>query len=250
MLSCGGLLTTALLITACGSSSSGSTASSSYAKESPSKIVSDVVTAMKSATSYQAAGTIDVDNVNAQVAYGIKLPSEVSFSLQQGAQLIKLVALPSATYIYGNTSYWKKQESSLNSTERTEVANRWFKAPASLATSATKALGDISPKQLATCLAQSSNQGRVTGTTTVNGTQAVELHFTGKKPGTSPENLYVSLAAPHYPLRLEETGKETPGDSGSCSDSAASSDNGHGELTLSHWNSAVIAAPAHSSPLP
>ncbi len=246
-----GALATAVLAGACGSSHSAvrSAPAAAYRQQSAPAIIAEVVSALKTVTGYRATGSVKVDGAYDGVAYSVKLPSDLDFSLREGSQLERLISLPGAGYLYANTAFWRAH-GHLSAAQAASVANRWFKTSSSDAAGLTKSLGDIGPAQLGTCLSREVRTFSVTGHTTVAGQAVVVLHDSGAQPGTYPANLYVATRAPHYPVRLQATGNARPGGSGPCAKGSGDRDSAHNVLTFSDWNAVTVSAPPDAKPLP
>jgi hypothetical protein len=239
------VIAAALTVGACGTSQA-----SSYAKQAPSQIAGDVSTAVAKASSVAVTGRVTLGDQLSQVSFEVKVPSELEASITQGSRLIRLIELPHASYLYANATFWHQQAKSLSARQVAGFADRWFRVPATEAVSLVKDLGGGgTPRKLASCLTHTLHEPTVRGTSSVNGEPAVVLRFRGGTPTTVPGILDVAVAAPHYPLAIQETGTTEPG-GGACANTPISSDNGRDSLTFSSWNAVTITAPAHARPLP
>ncbi len=234
----------ALVLAGCGSASG-----AGYAKHSAASILSDTAQAIGAAGSFVLAGTIDQHGTHVSTTVDFHRPADLAASIVEGPELIRVVTLTTGSYIYGNTVFWKSHAGGLSASLVARYANRWFKAPASLAGSLTSSFKDLTPKVLSECLSTTFPQPTVQGTRMLAGQSVVVLHSDGGTPGSGAGDLYVSTQAPHYPLRFQPTGATAPGGTGVCAKSAIGA-SAKGVVDFSGWDATSVSAPAHAAPLP
>ncbi|HET9074029.1 MAG TPA: hypothetical protein VFN48_05580 [Solirubrobacteraceae bacterium] len=243
----------AAALAACGLAACGSSAASSgaaaYARQPAARILRDVEAALAAAHSFSASGSVPAQGTTATASFAVADPSGVSATLQRGPALVKLTTVPGHSYIYANAAFWTQQSPQLGATQVAALANRWYVVPATADTTFSSIVNQVSAAQLSRCVVAQAASPRVIGTGTVAGQRAVKVRFSGTRPGTAPGVMWISLSAPHFPLRLQKTGPGVAGGSGACRQSAADA-RGPEDLRLSGWNHTTVSAPAHASRLP
>lgn len=239
----GSVLAIGLVLTACGSGGGGG--GNGEADKSANQILSDAVSALRSAKTFHLAAKsnstgadalgIDIDLVSGGSARG---------TVTTGGASARIVASGGKFYIQGR-DFWNKFG---GPEAATVVGDRWAILPSNADT--TGFLIFVNSDTLATCLAVSHGTLSKGGSATVDGQGAVVLVDEGDKPGTTPAKLYVATTGTAYPIRLESTGTTsagaTPGgdkcNTGGGS-SGSSSSNGGGIFTLSQFNATVTITP-------
>jgi len=243
----GAALAAIALLSACGSSGGGGEADKSAAQ-----VLADAENALRTAKSFHIAvkssGTgsdalgIDIDLVAGGTARGTVTTEGVTASI---------VVIGGKFYLQGK-SFWShfagEQAAAV-------IGDRWAILPSSADTAQFESY--INADTFATCLDLDHGTLEKGGTETYNGKQAVVVVDKGDKPGTSPGKLFVSAAAPHYPLGLLVTGQSRPGtppggdkcngggsSSGSGDTSSSSSFvNGLGSFSLTDYNKVTAVTP-------
>jgi hypothetical protein len=244
-------------IAACGSSgsspttapksSTGATAAREASK-TPSQILADAASALRKAHSAHIQGTLTEQSHPPQrmsISVDATTAHRFSMALRMNGVNMKVIVAAGKAYMKADHAFWVK--TSGNASVASLFANRWILAPGASVKQFTSAGVQFSPAQLAACLATQAH-GRLTivGQTTIDHQAAVVVRDDGNAPGDQPSTLAVAATAPHYPLRVTDTGKQRPGGpkTGPCSDSGPTAD---GSVTLSQWNDvAKIKAPAHA----
>lgn len=220
-----------------------------YAAQPAESILGEAVAAIGAAEGYRAVGILTQQGRSLRASLAVHAPAAVAATLIRGEMRQRLVILGTSVYIRANLAFWQAQAREVPRRVISQLANRWFKTPDLDRSRLAGALRHLSPRVLARCLARAFRKPRVIGATRVDGAAAVILHSRGGGPGTSPGDLDVAVAAPHYPLRFAQTGPPRAGTASPCGASPTAGD-GHAELTFSGWNDVRISAPPGATDLP
>lgn len=141
---------------------------------------------------------------------------------------LRLRKVSSATFLRGDTAYWKavggKGEEATSTARR--LAGRWFRVAAADAREFSTLFREFTPKSLAECVSADGVYGTLSpgGTATVGGTKATVLIDAGDRPGTTPGRIFLSDGPTPLPLRAQVTGRVKPGGKATdCSDPKSTS---------------------------
>jgi hypothetical protein len=229
------LLAAGLLISACGSS--GGSGGGGEADKTADQILADAVAAMKTVKSVHVVARetssaassglgnliLDIDVASADSAAG---------SITGTGVAAKFVFSAGKFYLQGKDFFAKLAGPQAAAV----IGDRWVIVPSSAGLSGFEQF--VNPGTLADCLSVDHGTLSKDGTTTVDGTAAVVLTDKGDKAGTQPGKLYVATEGTAYPLKLEVTGKATPGTPpGGAKCGGGSSDTGStGVVTFTQFN--------------
>ena len=229
-----------LLLAACGGGSSGS--SSGEASKPAREIVSDMAKALQGVRSYHVAGTgVDKDGTT-RLAGDVTASGSVRFTMAIGAKRAQIIVAGSQTFVKADREFWLAQGGPDRDTVAKLLADRWAKVPESAATGVKASLDPLLPKTLAYCATHAAGTVTKKGTRQFAGQRVIVLADRGDLPGDSPSDLYVAASGPTLPVRVVQTGPQTPGrPDPRCGDEDSTTT--RSEARLSAFNEPVHIAP-------
>lgn len=249
-----GIAAVALALTACGSSSphrpSGSHgpaapavaspaatrgalragSANGEASKPPEQILKDAGSAFRRAGSYAFRGTIVDGHERLRVSFEIAGPTSFDYIAGAGRRLVQVISVGGAGFLRANYAELQPQLGSRASL----LAGRWLAMKPSAVKRQVNSLRHVSPRLLATCLAEDHGTLRLAGATTVNGQRAIVIRDSGGVPGAAPGDYLVAATGPPYLLRLVGTGRALAGGHiDACNDGKGS--NQTGTITFSRF---------------
>ena len=220
------LTAAATLLAACGSGGNGE------ADKSAGAILSDVSAAVRGAHSYRLifTGKDSSGDVNFEIDVAGKNNAKGSLT-SQGA---------TAEFVYSGSKFYLRGRQFFDKVAGAAVGQRigdhWVSLPSASA-GVTQLQEFTDPGKLADCIGSEHGTLSKSGTSSVNGKDAVVVVDAGDKPGTSPSKLYVATSGSPYPLKLEQTGPAKPG--GSTTACGGNSTTTQGTGVFDEYNSSI-----------
>jgi hypothetical protein len=201
-----------------------------------------MATALQGVRSYHVEGTeVDKDGTT-RLAGDVTSSGSVNFTLDMSGGRAQLLAVGSQTFVKANRRFWLAQGGQDREKVAKLLADRWAKVPESSAPDVTASVEPLLPKSLAYCATHATGSITKKGTTQFAGHQVVVLADKGDRPGDNPSDVYVQASGPTLPLRIVQTGPQTPGKPDPrCGD--ANSTTTHSDARLSAFNEPVQIAP-------
>ena len=229
-----------LAVAACGGGSSSS--SSDEASKSARDIAADMSKALQGVRTYHVEGTeVDKDG-RTRLAGDVTASGSVRFTLDVGAKRAQIIVAGSQTFVKANRSYWLSQGGQSREQVAKLLADRWAKVPESAAGGVKASLEPLLPRTLGYCATHGTGAIAKKGTRRYAGRRVVVLTDKGNRPGDSPSDVYVAASGPTLPLRIVQTGPQTPGQPDPrCGD--AESTTTQSDARLSAFNEPVHIAP-------
>jgi hypothetical protein len=216
--------------TATATGSSTAAAAVTEASKPPNEILSDMAAALRDAHGYAMQGTITQDRQRLRLKLTTTSATSVDLAFAIGDATAELIGVPGASYIRGNTAFWRSQAAP----RLARLANHWIEVPSSNARSLTSSLGSLAPATLAHCLIEDHGTLTLVGRTTIDGQPAILLKDAGDLPGSSPSVVAVAATGAPYPLRYTATGGQRAGGRVDvCNDGKAS--DARGTITFSQF---------------
>jgi hypothetical protein len=206
-----------VLLAGCGSSSDtttktipATTTPASRANQSPRAILDEVAAAFGKVSSYHVEGTQTDKDGPSRLAADISATGDYRARIGSGGHTVDMVATGMQTFIRANTAFWRAQSHATDAVVKL-LGGRWVKVPDALGHGLRDSLDKLLPQHLASCLTRSSGPiSKETGRT-LTGRPAVVLTDRGRRPGSSPGDLWVAATGKAYPLRETQTGPRVPG---------------------------------------
>ena len=212
----------------------------------PRAIIADAKRDLAKVKSYHFAGQETDKGSVTKLTGDVFASGSTRLTITDGKATARLVVLPKAVYIKGNTAFWRTSGGKkLSAAALRKLADRWIKETTKQAGDSSSLVGEVSPKHLASCLDTGTGTLTAQPSAKVAGQDAVVLQDAGDKPGTAPGRYYLTAGAPVLPLRIVQTGprkKGTPANA-DCGD-AKSDTSTRSDLTFSRFGKvAPITAP-------
>lgn len=162
--------------------------------------------------SYHLAGTLADKSGRTKIAADVFASGSGRLTLDGGGVKARFVALPGKLYVNANAAFWRNAgDEKLKTSIVRKLAGRWIEEPAKGGSSTVSLLGDLRPKQFASCLTDGVGTLSKAGTATVAGQTAIVLKDAGDKPGTAPSTYYFTSKAPVLPLKMVQNGAPRAG---------------------------------------
>ena len=197
-----------VLLAGCGGGNGSSGGSGDdFAKKSAADIAAAAKDEMKSLSSLSMKG--DIDNSGQKIGFDLDLTTkgDCQGTIQAGSGSAQILSVGGDSWMKPDDAFWKEQAGSQAKQIEQLVGDKWVKIPAGS--------GDLSSacdlNQLLDKLKESKtsgDQGKVAGTTSVDGQDAVEVDSTSS--GDQVKG-YVATGDHHYLLKLEITSGDSPG---------------------------------------
>jgi hypothetical protein len=179
--------------------------------KSPKAILQDMARDLGKVRSYHVDGVQRTASGQTRITADVTASGRASVVIRTGGGALRLLAVPSATYLKANAAYWKQAGGSNGAALAQRLANRWVKVPAAQKGTFDDLFADLTPKRMAACTQVGTGTVVKGGTATIDGHKAVVLIDRGEKPGTSPGKLYVTTSGSILPLRSQQTGRQKAG---------------------------------------
>jgi hypothetical protein len=206
-------------------------------KQTPKQILASVSAALGRVHSFHLAGTFTDKDGDSTVDGDVVLPGQVRLNIKNGARSADVVVAGDSAYLRGNKAFY---ESLGGNSARVAalLAGKWIKTPVSEA-GFDEFLVIADPALIGRCMI-GTHLGTLSkvGTDEVDGKPTVVIEDKGNVPGGSPGKAYIATKGDPLPLRVTQTGPETPGGTPDkqCKESRDTSDQSASDLRLSDWN--------------
>ncbi len=212
------LVATSLSLAACGDSSDdeptargASTAAGGIAGKPAEEILAEAAKAMGKVRSYHVEGTQTDEDGPMKLKADVSADgrSRISFTLK--SQRVELIVLDDESYMKADKGFWKTQGGGGGEQLGELLADKWVRTPGRDAGGLSEAVEQLLPSTLAYCFTKGTGTITKKGTGEVGGKPVVILQDDGKTPGGSPGDLYVAQSGAPLPVRMVQTGRQTPG---------------------------------------
>jgi hypothetical protein len=164
-------------------------------------------------------------------------------SVTTAAVRVEAIVDGKSAYLRANKQFWVSKAHT-DARGVAVLADRWFRAPPSLAQQMSSTFGNLTPAREASCFGQEKLNATVVGHSRVDGQPVVLVHETGKQPGGQPKTVAIALRGPAYPVQVTTTGtRRRGGPKGLCGHH--SSEQSVGTATFSYTRIGRLRVPAH-----
>jgi hypothetical protein len=197
----------AVLTTACGGGGGGGS-STSFADESGPDIMNAASTDMGVVTSMHFAGDVTSSGNRIHVDLRSSTAGQCQGSFTIGNGTAQILASDGKAWMKPDHAFWEQQAPGQAARVERLVGDKWVSIPLSSGLSKVCDLGNLLDK-LTTSNDKQTRSTKVIGTSTVGGTEAVQVRGTSSK-GESV-SAWVATGSPHHVLRLEVTDGSSPG---------------------------------------
>lgn len=223
-------------------------AAAGEASKSPRAILADAAAAMRGVRSYHIEGSQSDTGGPLSISGDVARGGRVQLSVRKQGLGADVRILGRDIYMRASRAFWLRHLPSAAPRSQaiaSLLAGRWIKPPASAAGDLEQIARQSEPAATAHCLFHGIGTLGKGGTVTVGGKPAVIVTSKADRPGATAGAIYVSVAAPHLPLRAVETGRRRPGGTfDPLCDSRRGSTPVQSDLRLSRFDEPVrIAAP-------
>lgn len=207
-----------LVLAACGDDDSGGgdgggSAGAGLADKSAEQILADVARELRGVKSYHVDATQTDDGGRLRLTGDVSASGASQMRFQQAGQRFEVRLVRDTTYLKADAGFWRSQGGSAQGDQIARLfGDKWVKATSD-DFGLRRAFDQLLPSTLAACLTR--DHGKITkkGEGEVGGTKTIVLHDDGKNPGGAPGDLHIAAEGRPLPLRIVQTGPETPGKS-------------------------------------
>jgi hypothetical protein len=180
---------------------------SSFADKSAADIMSAAATAMASVRTMHFVGDLTSGGQKIHVDLRSSTAGECQGSLMIDRGSAQIVSSSGKAWMKPDHAFWREQSPTRAAQVERVVGDKWVAIPMSSGLNKVcdldNLLQQLSPSD------QQAAGSTVVGTTTVNGTDAVQVRGTSKQGDTV--SAWVATGDPHHVLRLAVTGGSSPG---------------------------------------